>query len=190
MPERFPHDRFDSTPSDLKRVGSHRAAGARKPRRRGVFIALGATAALVIAGVIAIGVLNMNLNFDRVFPGASSSEEAQTPDEAQPTVDTEAAVRVLNGTSTRGLAAEAIHQLNTAGWTQDIEPGDAEQRDATETIVYYQNASQEASARGLVEALGVGTPVQSEEYAVVPTDGSEPVLQLVVVLGADYVPAP
>lgn len=194
MTRSHPRDRFDvKGPSEPARVGAHRA-----PERRGrgwiAFAwAAAATVVLVVVGIVGLQLITDRLDLDAVFPQQESSEAATeapvTTPPAEAVVDTEAIVTVLNGTSTAGLAAEAVEQLAAAGWSQNIAVSNADQSTVETTIVYYQDPSQEGAARGLAEALGVGTITLSDDFAIEAEEGEEPILQLVVVLGADYVPA-
>ena len=193
MSRSHPRDRFDvKGPSEPARVGAHRG-----PARRGrgwiAFAwATAATVVLVIVGIVSLQLITDRLDLDAVFPQQESSEAASeapsTPAPAPAVVDTAALVTVLNGTPTQGLAAQAVEQLAVAGWSQNIAVSNADQSTVETTIVYYQDPSQEGAARGLAEALGVGTITLSDDFAIDVAEGEEPILQLVVVLGADYVP--
>lgn len=193
MTRSHPRDRFDvKGPSESARVGAHRA-----PERRGrgwvAFAwATAATVVLVIVGIVGLQLITDRLDLDAVFPQQSASapptEAASTAPPAPAVVDPEALVTVLNGTSTSGLGAKAAEQLARAGWSQNIAVSNADQRTVEKTIVYYQDPSQEGAARGLAEALGVGTITMSDDFAVDAGASGETTFQLVVVLGSDYVP--
>lgn len=186
MAHHFAKDRFDEVPADLKRVGAHRA-----PVRpgRGWFVFLWAALATVV--LVAAGILGLTLLGDRVTfvdsstPSATEPAQTDTP-AAVATIDPDSMVTVLNGTDTRGLATEAIEELNEAGWTQSITPGNASATDVETTTVYYEDPTQEGAARGLAEALGVGSIQLSTQFQIPVGEGEDPVLQLTVVLGADY----
>jgi len=187
MAERFPKDRFDDIPPGLSRIGAHRAP-PRKGRGWIVFMwAAIATVVLVAAGITGLLILD-----DQLGEGLGGGEADQTPvpsvvQTAEPTIDPNASITVLNGTDTPELATKAIAQLNAAGWSQTITPSNAD-RTVETTTVYYQDPSQEGAARGVAEALG-GASIQLSDQLAVPTeDGADPVLQILVVLGADYVP--
>ncbi|MET4638824.1 LytR C-terminal domain-containing protein [Mycetocola sp. 2940] len=186
MAHHFAKDRFDEVPADLKRVGAHRAPV--KPGR-GWFVFLWAAVATIV--LVAVGILGLTLLGDRVdfvdssTPSATESVPAETP-AAVATIDPDSMVTVLNGTATKGLATEAIEDLNAAGWTQSITPGNASASDVETTTVYYEDPSQEGAARGLAEALGLGSIQMSTQFQIPAGEGEDPVLQLTVVLGADY----
>lgn len=187
MAHNYAKDRFDEVPADLKRVGAHRA-----PVRpgRGWFVFLwSALAVLVLVGVgiLALNVLGDRISFvDTSTPAASTPAPTETPT-AVPTIDPNSMVTILNGTTTRGLATSAIEKLNAAGWTQSITPGSASASDVETTTVYYEDPSQEGAARGLAEGLGIGSIQLSTQFQIPVGEGEEPILQLTVVLGADYV---
>lgn len=187
MAEHYAKDRFDEIPDDLKRVGAHRAPP--KPGRGWVVFlwAALATVVLVVAGILGLFVLSDRVNFTDTSTSTAAPEATETP-VAVATIDPEAMVTVLNGTTTKGLATRAIAQLNEAGWTQNITPGNASATDVTTTAVYYEDPSQEGAARGLAEALGVSNIQLSTQFQIPVEEGEEPVLQLTVVLGSDFVP--
>ncbi|GGE83619.1 LytR C-terminal domain-containing protein [Mycetocola zhadangensis] len=189
MADRYAKDRFDDIPEDLKRVGAHRAPP--KPGRRWIIFLWAAltTIVLVAIGILGLFALSDNVNFadTSTTPATAVPEPTETPT-AEPTIDPESMVTVLNGTATKGLATRAIQQLNAAGWTQNITPGNASAKDVESTAVYYEDASQEGAARGLAEALGVADVQLSTQFQIPVAEGEEPILQLTVVLGADFVP--
>ena len=186
MAHNFAKDRFDEIPGDLKRVGAHRAPVA---PGRGWFLFLWAALATLV--LVAAGIIGLTLLGDRVAfvenptPVATSPQATETPT-AVATIDPDSMVTVLNGTATRGLATDAIEKLNAAGWTQSITPGNASVKDVTTTTVYYEDPSQEGAARGLAEALGVGSIQLSTQFQIPVEEGEEPLLQLTAILGADY----
>jgi cell division septation protein DedD len=186
MAHNFAKDRFDEIPADLKRVGAHRAP---VPPGRGWFLflwAVVATVVLVAAGIVGLTLLGDRLNFvDDSTPAATAPQVTETPT-AVATIDPDSMVTVLNGTGTRGLATEAIEKLNAAGWTQSITPGNASVTDVETTTVYYEDPSQEGAARGLAKGLEVGSIQLSTQFQIPVEEGEEPILQLTVVLGADY----
>jgi hypothetical protein len=194
MTRSHPRDRFDvKGPAEPGRIGAHRA-----PERRGrgwiAFAwAAAATVVLVVVGIVALQLITDRLDLDAVFPqqeqSQAASEAPSTPAAAPAEVDPSAIVTVLNGTATSGLAALAVEQLASDGWSQNIAVSNADQTDVETTVVYYQDPSQEGAARGLAESLGVGAITLSDDFAIDPGEGQEPILQLVVVLGSDYEPA-
>lgn len=186
MAHNYAKDRFDEVPADLKRVGAHRAPV--RPGRGWVLFLWSAVAVLVlvVGGIVALNLLGDRISFvDTSTPAASTPVSTETPT-AVPTIDPDSMVTVLNGTGTRGLATSAIEKLNAAGWTQSITPGSASASDVETTTVYYEDPSQEGAARGLAEGLGIGNIQLSTQFQIPVGEGEEPILQLTVVLGADY----
>lgn len=180
MAEKFPRDRFDEIPDDLKRVGAHRA-----PRPRGrAWIAVGwaalATVVLVGAGIFGLSVINGNISF---HGGTPSSSRTATPTPTPtptivPTVNPALKVNVLNGTSTEGLASTVGDKLTAAGWTVSA-LANADRTDLAATIVYYGNPANQAAALGVVQSLPGATIQQSNAFDDTGAD-------ITVVIGANY----
>jgi len=180
MAEKYPRDRFDEIPDDLKRVGAHRA-----PRPRGrVWMAVGwaalVTLLLVGAGIFGLSVINGNISFHG--PSASASR-SQTPTPTPtptivPTVNPSLQVNVLNGTSTEGLAQTVGDKLKAAGWTVAA-LANADRNDLATTIVYYGNPANQAAALGVVQSLPGATIQQSNAFDDTGAD-------ITVVIGANY----
>ncbi|MET0975277.1 MAG: LytR C-terminal domain-containing protein [Leifsonia sp.] len=179
MATSHPKDRFDDIPKDLERVGAHRA-----PRKRGRgWIAFGwaalATIVLVAGGAVAIMLLNNGIDNN---PTASIAPSTAPPTPtAEPTLDPAVSVTVLNGTTTAGLAGTVADSLRAAGWNVGA-TSNADQSDIADTTVYYADATLEGAARGVAAAVP-GADVQ------LSPDFAESGAQLVVVLGAESVPA-
>jgi hypothetical protein len=184
----FPQDRFDEVPSDVLRVGAHRAP---KKKGRG-WVGLGwAVLAFVIlttGGLIGLAAINSNINFDLPFLPGQAQEETPTPTQpptAEPTLAPDVPLTILNGTATPGLANQVGDALVEQGWGGAAEGvgsrANAATSDIEETVVYYADPSYEGAARGLVLALGVGDIRLSTDYPGSP---------ITVVIGSDYTPAP
>ncbi|QWS33592.1 LytR C-terminal domain-containing protein [Curtobacterium aetherium] len=201
---RFPRDRFDDVPEG-PRIGAHRGA-ARRGGGWVVFAwAALATGVLVGVGVLVLNLLNGSVQFpegggstkpsasstptpsastggsasDAPAPGDGAAAPTQSPSAptgAAPADQGATTLVVLNGTSTSGLAANASAKLAGAGWTV-TSTGDAGTTGSTQTIVYYQQASQAALAQGIAQSLGVTAVQQSSAF---------PNADVSVVLGADY----
>ncbi|WP_182046168.1 LytR C-terminal domain-containing protein [Curtobacterium sp. ME26] len=195
MTQRFPRDRFDDA-TDGPRVGAHR--GARRRGRGWIAFAWAAlaTGVLVLVGVLVLALLNGSTSFPGVAspsstpsasasasaapsgePSASSSSSAsQAPSAATSADQGSTSVVVLNGTTTTGLAARGSTALTSAGW-RVTSTGDAGTTGATGSVVYYQQADQQAVAQGIANALGITAVQQSAAF---------PNADVSVVLGADY----
>lgn len=184
----FPQDRFDEVPSDVLRVGAHRAP---KKKGRG-WVGLGwAVLAFVIlttGGLIGLAAINSNINFDLPFLPGQGQEETPSPTQtptAEPTLAPDVPLTILNGTPTPGLANQVGDALVEQGWGGAAEGvgsrANAATSDIEETVVYYADPSYEGAARGLVLALGVGDIRLSTDYPGSP---------ITVVIGSDYTPAP
>lgn len=190
MTTRFPRDRFDEV-IDGPRVGAHR--GAERRGRGWIAFAWAALATGVIVGicVLVLALLNGSYSFQgsgspssasaSATAKPSASAPASAPASQAPAVGTPAqqgasTLVVLNGTTTTGLAAKGSAALTGAGW-KVTSTGDAGTTGTTSTIVYYQQASQAAVARGIAKTLGVTAVQQSAAF---------PNASISVVLGADY----
>lgn len=183
----FPRDRFDELPTDVDRVGAHRA-----PRKRGRgWIAFAwavlATAVLVVAGLFALSAFDPRFQ----LPFAPESETpTPTPtvvETAEPVTDPSTldpaylgalSLAVLNGTPTQGLSNTAADQIAAAGWPNPSRAAASNTAEPT-TIVYYSNPDDEGAARGIGQLVGASDVVLSDAF---------PVAAITVVLGADYVP--
>lgn len=183
----FPQDRFDDVPSEVLRVGAHRA-----PKKKGGgWIGFGwaalATVILTIGGLLGLAAINNKIDFNLPFLPAPT-EEVPTPTQtptAEPTVAPEVPLSILNGTPTVGLANQVGDALVAKGWGGAAEGigsrANSASNDVETTTVYYADPSLEGAARGLVVALGVGEIRLSTDY---------PGSQITVVIGLDYKPAP
>ncbi|MFZ6993406.1 LytR C-terminal domain-containing protein [Curtobacterium sp. RRHDQ66] len=192
---RFPHDRFDDV-TDGPRVGAHR--GMHRRGRGWVAFAWAAlaTGVLVGIGVLVLALLNSSFSFtddSSSSPSASASSSASSSSSSAPSdgssssSSSEAAAAspsdqgsttlvVLNGTSTPGLAASGTSKLTAAGW-KVTSSGNAGSTGTASTIVYYQQESQAALAKGIAQSLGVTAVEQSAAF---------PNADISVVLGADF----
>jgi hypothetical protein len=184
----FPSDQFDELPSDLDRVGAHRAP----PRRGRGWVrfawALLATGVLVVAGLF--GLSRIDPNFSLNLPGAAASNSAAPSASSTPTAEAitdptkvpatlALSISVLNGTATAGLQDKAGDVIKAAGWP---DPARANSTDRTEktTVIYYRSTEYEGVARGLAALLGVGADVKlSDAFLGAP---------VTIVLGSDYTP--
>ena len=173
---KFPEDRFDRLPDDLKRIGAHRG-----PRRKGGGW-IGFAWALLATGVLVFGGLFGVSRFLGVDLGISLFA---TPPPPTPTIDQVARgikIDVLNGSTTPGLQNTVGDTLASLGWnTGGRLP--ASRTDIETTFVYYGDPLNEDVARGLVLAIGLG-----EIRLVDPT--TFPGASLTIVLGADAGPRP
>jgi hypothetical protein len=185
----FPPDQFDEIPTDLVRVGAHRA-----PAKRGLgWIRLGwatlATAVLVVAGLFGLSLLNPNFKLDLPFAaGASPSgvPSVSAPPTVAPVTDPtkvdpklNLSISVLNGSKTDGQQDKAGDAIKAAGWPDPARNNSTTRSEKT-TTVYYSTADFEGIARGMVALLGVGTIQLTDRYPGAP---------ITIVIGDDYKPA-
>ena len=171
-----PRDRFDDVPTDLARVGAHRAP----VRRRGLVVlawAALATGLLVGAGVLGLSVIEGRVSGTAATTPATSSAAAASGPAA--TVDPDAQVVVLNATTTAGLAKSASTALKADDW--DVtSTANADVQDVKASTVYYGQDAQLGAAKGLAKSLGITRTAKSAKYDV---EGRS---RLTVVLGSDW----
>jgi len=181
-----PKDRFDDLPADLQRIGAHRAE---HPRMRGSVVLLWSAVAAVV--LIAVGIFGTLIATGRISLAPASSPAATSEATAEPVIDTEYEVLVLNATSERGLAARVRDLVIAAGWApEDVLDGEAGSTEFAQTTVYFATAEDEGPARGLADAIGGAEIVLDPVYQPVddpatPDVDESDVLQLTIVVGLD-----
>ena len=169
-------DRFDDVPTDLARVGAHRAPARRRGFATFAWAAL-ATGVLVGAGVLGLSAIERGVSATGDTSTGSSASTAAAP---AATIDAKAKVVVLNATTTAGLAKNAAATAKDAGWTVSA-TANADTTDVKLSTVYYSAKSQLGAALGLAKSLGIGrAPVQTDRFDV------QGETRLTVVLGADF----
>jgi hypothetical protein len=183
----YPHDRFDDVPDDLLRRGAHRAP----PRRGRGWIALlwavVATVVLIVGGLTVLSLLTNRGNpFSSQYvttPSASSSASSSSTPTAEPKLDPDIPLTILNGTTTPRLANQVGDKLAAEGWN-GAEEGvgsrlNASEQNVEKTVVFYSDPANEGAARALVASLKVGEVRLSNDFPASP---------ITVLLGADYKP--
>ncbi len=185
---RFDSDRFDDIPTELGRVGAHRA-----PRPRGRAIVAIAWAALASGVLVVGGLWGLSIISDRVsfeIPGFGTAEPMPTPTEsptptptADPITDPALAelpegftITILNGAGIDGLGTVARDLLTAPGWPVGTVTS-AGQDDLTETVVFYSDPALEGVARGMTVLLGTGEVELSDAFPGAP---------ITITLGADF----
>lgn len=176
MPD-FPRDRFDELPTDLARVGAHRA-----PARRGRVLVAFAWAALATGLLVGAGVVGLRVIDSRNATGVAPVGPTSSAPSVAATVDPKEPVVLLNATETNGLAATAAAAAKADSWTVQS-TANASSTNVTTTVVYYAKSGQAGAAKGLAATLGTTHTQQSQQFAAGGTD------RLTVVLGADYAAA-
>ena len=173
-----PRDRFDDVPTDLARVGAHRA-----PARRGRGLATFGWAALATGVLVGAGVLGLSViergvatTGDGTTTSNSGSSSVAAP---AATVDPNASVVVLNATKTSGLAASAAAAAKSDGWKVSS-TANADTQGVKVSTVYYGDKAAQGAALGLAKSLGIGRTQQSDRFDV------QGKTRLTVVLGSDF----
>ncbi|TQL47050.1 LytR cell envelope-related transcriptional attenuator [Homoserinimonas aerilata] len=183
-------DRYDDIPAELLRVGAHRAPAQRWRGWIGFGWAALATVVLVVGGVFGLSLLVPDLEIkipgiDTAVndPGTADGGDSAPAVEADPVLDPTVAISVLNGTPTSGLATEVGDLLVSQGWEGAAlgagSRANAAADDVATTQVFYSDAAHEGAVRMIIQNLGIGEAVLSNDYPASP---------ITVLLGADYVP--
>lgn len=185
---RFDSDRFDDIPTELGRVGAHRAP----PKRGRTIVAIAwaalASGVLVVGGLWALSLITDRVSFE--IPGFDTAEPMPTPTAspspsatADPITDPALAelpagftITILNGTGVDGLDRAARELLAAPGWPVGTVTS-AGQDDLTETVVFYSDPALEGVARGMTVLLGTGDVELSDAFPGAP---------ITISLGADF----
>lgn len=181
-------DRFDTVPDDLHRIGAHRATAHWGRGWINVAWAVGAIIVLSTAGLWGLSQINSDFTFGLPFlstadepPAAEPGEPA--PEQAEPMLDPDIVITVLNGTPTPGLSTTVADHLTAEGWGGAAfgvgARVNASANDVETTQVIYNDPANEAAARAMVETLGVGEIRLANTYPASP---------LAVLVGSDFVP--
>ncbi|WP_336659034.1 LytR C-terminal domain-containing protein [Leucobacter sp. USHLN153] len=171
----YPEDRFDRV-QHTGRVGAHRVTA--RPRYIWQYLVAGlvAFALLTTLGIFAVQSIG-STGDSRLSPSAGS--EPSKPAEAEAKLDPDATVAVLNGTTTKYLAAAVDSIITKEEWGTIGFSGSAESSDVAISAVFYNDEDDAAAAAGLAEKLGGVSTYTSADYEQYD-------VQLVVLLGADY----
>lgn len=168
-------DRFDRVPRS-GRVGAHRVTV--RPRYVWQYLigALLGFALLTTVGVLAVQNIGSNGNLPIVgSPEPTSAPEAKVTAELDPS----ATVAILNGSSTKNLAAALDTIIAQEQWGTILFSGSAATSDVEISAVFYMDPADEAAAAGLAAKLGGISTYPTQDYASYDA-------RLVVLLGSDY----
>lgn len=173
----YPKDRFDHVPRS-GRTGAHRVSAQPRFVWQYVIATVLGTAILTTVGIIGVTILNSEGKLP-AQPSQSQSPSTKPTEEAA-TVDPEATVVVLDGTSAAGDVAARVDEAITSNkWGTIISSGPANETDVEISAVFYSNPDDAAAARGLAEKLGGLSAYTTADY---DTYGA----RLVVLIGQDY----
>ncbi|MFT6972855.1 MAG: hypothetical protein ACJAV4_000062 [Pontimonas sp.] len=193
----FLPDRFDDVEREKNYVGIYRSTRSVASLFAPIGIALGVIAVLIVGGLWFVQSSAENLaiedtappviegSLDPVVEEPPVAEEEPVVEEALPVtdptqIDTEGlTLTVLNGTAAQGMAARAGTRLSDIGWPEATATN-ADSTEVEQSVVAYSEDSDEASALGIAQVLGIGgnAVVQTSAY---------PGARITIVLGADYV---
>lgn len=182
MANKYPKDRFDAVPDDIRRVGAHRTP--RKKGRAWIGVGWAALATVILVGIGVVWLLATNGNLAIKDPlGIGNSTQTPTASPTPtivPTVNPALNVTVLNGTTESGLATSLANTLTAAGWK--VSTGNASESNIKSTVVYYSDPKNEAAALGVAKSIPSATIELTQTFAETGAD-------LTVVVGSDYKPA-
>lgn len=91
---------------------------------------------------------------------SASQSPSQTPEESQQ-VNMDAQIRVINGTGVTGYANERTTVLQNAGFTNTTAANPDSTTLPAQTVVYYQNDADLATAQRVANTLGISDVQQS-----------------------------
>ena len=168
-------DRFDRVPHS-GRVGAHRVTV--RPRYFWQYLigALLGFALLTTIGIVAVQSIGSSGDLPIVgSPEATAAPEAKVAAKLDP----DATVAILNGSSTKNLAAALDSIIAEEEWGKILFSGSAETTDVKISAVFFMDPADEAAAKGLAEKLGGISTYATQDYASYEA-------RLVVLLGADY----
>ena len=168
-------DRFDRVPHN-GRVGAHRVTV--RPRYIWQYLigALLGFALLTTIGIVAV----QSIGGSGDLPIVGSPESTATPEaKVAAELDPDATVAILNGSSTKNLAAALDSIVAEEEWGKILFSGSAETSDVKISAVFYMDPADEAAAKGLAAKLGGISTDATQDYASYKA-------RLVVLLGADY----
>lgn len=196
----YPADRFDTVPVGGRRgarLGAHRANPRQRFLGRWVLLVLSCTLVLTLLGVLWLMRVGADSTVfssakDAVKSGetvtptpapveaetAQAPEPAPEPEPAQPVINPDATVTVLNGTVTAGLAGRVAQEITDSGWGNVIAVGNTpDYAETAISAIYYADEAQATAAQALAVQLGIAAHFDPA-YANYGSD-------LVVVIGAD-----
>lgn len=186
-PVRKVRDRFDVVSDDVHRVGAHRAKAHWARGWVNVAWAVGAVIVLSVGGLWGLSQINSDFEFGLPFTAGPEDEVAappaeEAPEAAEPMLDPEIVITVLNGTPASGMSNTVGDYLVDQGWNGaafgvGARVG-ASTTDVETTQVIYNTPANEAAARAMLETLGVGELVLANTYPASP---------LAVLIGSDFV---
>src|SRR5690606_4897030 len=143
---------------------------------------------LSIGGLWGLSQINSDFEFGLPFMSSPADEDVadvpadDAPEAAEPLLDPNIVITVLNGTPTSGMSNTVGDFLVAQGWNgAKFGVGARVGASSTEvetTQVIYNNPENEAAARAMIETLGMGELVLANTYPASP---------LAVLIGNDFV---
>ena len=141
MSSQYPRDEFDRAGEDMP-IGMHRPQPSRW-KNVWPFLVI-----LIVVPALGWAAATFLANRQNGQPVGTVTTEAP------PTPDHNAAIQVLNGTGTQGLAASNTQKLNAAGYA-GTSAANATGWDTQVSTVYYEDPRMEATAKDVAATLGI-----------------------------------
>lgn len=182
-------DRYDDKNVRPARVGAHRRPVTRRAWWVSTLIAVGSTAAIILAALVGVNVIDSrNLQaLDLPVIGITATPTpTPTPTPTIPVKDpstmnaralSRVYITVLNGTKQQGLASDVAEMLTAQKW-QNISVANAADNTITVSVVVYGPDEDELVANGVAASLGIKAIKQSDMY---------PGATVTVLVGSDFV---
>ncbi|MCL6423040.1 LytR C-terminal domain-containing protein [Brachybacterium sp. JHP9] len=171
----YPPDQFDEEAARSAYHGAHRAEESFWRQNLVYLVIIGVALLLLLGLLFAIGGLGGKDDQRAADPttsaaqpsdagGASDGSAAASPAASPAAVaDQSTAVTVINAAGINGMAGAWRSELQGAGWTSvSIETSDARQQ---ESVVFYRDEADAATAQALADHVGAGQARQSDEYS-------------------------
>ena len=186
---KYPKDRFDNKADQPARVGAHRQRITRRAWWVKLLISAGATAAIILAALAGVAVLDAR-NLQQIDIPAlgltATPTPTPTPTPDIPVVDPatltkqqikDITITVLNGTTSETLAEDVSGLLDTQGWP-NLSTADAADSTIKVSVVVYGLDEDLPLATSIANSLGITRVKQSDMY---------PGAKVTVLVGQDFV---
>ncbi|MBK0332521.1 LytR C-terminal domain-containing protein [Brachybacterium sp. MASK1Z-5] len=167
----YPPDQFDEEATEVAYHGAHRAEESFWRQNLVYLIIIAVAVVVLLVLLFTIGGLGKSGDDRAEAPttAASSQDDSSKSDDAsdgggedQSEPDKSTPVLVMNAGGISGMAGAWEKSLTDAGWTKvGIGTADNVQQ---ESVVFYRDDEDKASAQALADEVGAGDARQSDEY--------------------------
>ncbi|PWH07630.1 hypothetical protein DEO23_03130 [Brachybacterium endophyticum] len=166
----YPPDQYDEEAADVAFHGAHRAEESFWRQNLVYLIIIAVAVVILLALLFTIGGLGRSGDERADSPTTSASQDDSSKqasdgggdEEDKPKADASTPILVLNGGNVSGMAADWKQALTDDGWSNvGIGTSDNVQQ---ESVVFYRDKDDEASAQELADQVGAEDARQSDEY--------------------------